>query len=391
MRAGRAAVSPRWARAALALALTPALAPAFTGCAETHYLSEVARGQAAILARREPVDDVLAEPGRLTPGEAERLRLVRRVRAFARERLGLPAGDQYATFVDTGGRPVAYNLSACLPDRFEPRRWRFPIVGEVEYVGYFSRSAAQAEAARLADQGWEVYVHDVSAYSTLGWFSDPVFSPMLRAHPVALAAAVIHELTHAALYVPGNTVFNESLAEFIGDQGARQFFAELARGEDRARVADGEGSEPASDREDSDGIGNNAAALLAEYDDLLADQDLRRAFFDRLYQRLRDLYAAPLPRDEMLAHKEAIIADALRRFEALRPAFHYRLWPPPRPEDLSNAAILLHRRYHADADLFQTAAARHGWDLRATLAFFQSLAEAGEPDIPAAARRALGM
>jgi predicted aminopeptidase len=189
-----------------------------SGC----YLVRQGEGQLTILLGARPISEVLADPD-LDPRARRKLELILEIKEFGERQMGLAASTNYTRYFDTGGRPVSYIVSACRKDRFQPHTWWFPIVGEVPYKGFFRREDAAAEAEELARLGYDVSVGAVAAYSTLGWFPDPVFSTMLDDSEEELASLILHELTHLTLYVPGDTDFNESLATFVGRQGALEF------------------------------------------------------------------------------------------------------------------------------------------------------------------------
>src|SRR5439155_773510 len=167
--------------------------------------------------------ELLARPD-LDPTLRERLELVRAVRTFAAGPLGLRVGQNYATFAELDRDATAYVLSAAHRDRLAPYTWWYPIVGRVPYQGFFDRAAADAAGRRLAARDFDVDVRPAVAFSTLGWFADPLLSTVAQAPPVELADTLIHELFHSTVYVSGDAAFNESAATFAGHRGAIAFF-----------------------------------------------------------------------------------------------------------------------------------------------------------------------
>ncbi len=200
-------------RAALVLLL-----PLLSGC----YILTQAQGQLRMLLNSRKIDELLADPG--VPDKVKlKLLFVREVKDFGEHQLGLARSANYESFYDTQGKPITYIVSASRKDRFQAHLWWFPIVGDVPYKGFFSREDAVAEAQELEKQGLDVAMGTAAAYSTLGYFPDPVLSTMLSYPDEQLAALLLHELTHGTIYLPGGTDFNEGLASFVGWQGALEF------------------------------------------------------------------------------------------------------------------------------------------------------------------------
>jgi predicted aminopeptidase len=200
-------------RPALLLALTM-MSPMLSGC----YLLQAAGGQMQIVARREPIPELLADPA--TP-EALRKRLtyVAAAREFASRELGLPDNESYRSYADVGRPFVVWNVFATPEFSVEPRRWCFPIAGCVVYRGYFSEDNAQDYARGLRLRGDDTSVGGVSAYSTLGHFKDPVLNTMMGWSDAQLAATLFHELAHQVAYVPGDSDFNEAFATVVEETG----------------------------------------------------------------------------------------------------------------------------------------------------------------------------
>ncbi|MFC4728928.1 aminopeptidase [Coralloluteibacterium thermophilus] len=196
----------------------PVLLLAVTGCASLGYYGHLARGQAALLRQRVPIAAVV-DDARADPVLRARLAEVLEARAFAVSHLGLPDNASYTRYVALDRPWVSWAVYAAREFSTQPALRCFPVAGCVPYVGYFSPERARAEAQRLRARGLETWIGGVPAYSTLGWFADPVFSSMLRGGQDELIEIVFHELAHQWLYVRDDTVFNESLASFVGRQG----------------------------------------------------------------------------------------------------------------------------------------------------------------------------
>ncbi|WP_421682965.1 aminopeptidase [Stutzerimonas urumqiensis] len=201
------------------------LALTTSGCST--YYGQLAAGHLRLLTAREPVAEIVADPARDSRLRA-RLAAALDARRFASAQLGLPDNDSYRLYADLDRPYVVWNLFATPAFSVEPIEHCFPIAGCVAYRGYFDQGRARAQAARLALRGLDTDVAGVEAYSTLGWFDDPLLSSMLRRDDQALAALIFHELAHQRLYVEGDTAFNESYASFVAREGLRQW--RVARG-----------------------------------------------------------------------------------------------------------------------------------------------------------------
>ena len=197
------------------------------------YLTQAAWKEASILLRREPIADILARPD-LDPVRADRLRLALAAREFARDELGLSVGDSYSTFVEVDHSAPVHVVSAAYRDRLESHLWRYPIVGRLPYRGFFDRADADAAARSLEADGLDVEVRPAAAFSTLGWFADPLLSSTAAEPPVGLVEIILHELFHATVWRPGDAAFNESAANWMGHRGAIAFFCDDGPGADEA-------------------------------------------------------------------------------------------------------------------------------------------------------------
>lgn len=211
------ALWPSICRATLLLLLL-----SLAGCQSLGYYGQAVQGQWQLLQQRQSLSRLLQDPA-LPEQRRRELELVREVREFARTDLGLDVSGQYDSFVELERPFVVWNVLAAPEFSLQPRRWCFPVAGCVSYRGYFSEASARRYAAALAAQGLDTYVGGVTAYSTLGWFDDPVLSSMLRREQLELVAVLIHELAHAELYIAGDTDFNESFATTVEREGVRRW------------------------------------------------------------------------------------------------------------------------------------------------------------------------
>lgn len=204
------------------------------GCETLGYYTQAVSGHLELTRARQSVTALLGDPD--TPAELrQRLLLTRELLDFAERELSLPASGQYRHYVDLDRDAVVYNVMAAPRFDLEPLRWCFPVAGCVSYRGYFRRSRAEVKARTLAAEGFDVHVGAVAAYSTLGWFQDPLLSTFLWREEAELAELLFHELAHVRVYLPGDTVFNESYATFVGREGARRWLQ--AQGQEDALAA----------------------------------------------------------------------------------------------------------------------------------------------------------
>jgi predicted aminopeptidase len=197
------------------------------GCSSLDYYSQLASGQWRLLHAREPVAEVIADPNS-APALREHLIKSQQARVFASRQLHLPDNPSYRLYVDVGRPYVVWNVFATGAFSLDPVTHCFPVAGCVAYRGYYRQGAARGEAALQRQAGMDVYVSGVETYSTLGWFDDPILSSMLSRGDERMAALIFHELAHQRFYVKDDTEFNESYANFVEQEGARQW--RVARG-----------------------------------------------------------------------------------------------------------------------------------------------------------------
>lgn len=330
---------PRWCLMCASLGVCLGL---LNGC----FLWHVSVGQLRLLSHRQPVEEVLRQ-ATLSEQEQNKLRLIMRVRLFAMEQLGLHVDNSYTTFVDVGGPYVTYNVSAAPKDALRPYVWWFPIVGRVPYKGYFNQDAALRQAHRLEARGYDTYVRGVRAYSTLGYFDDPILSSMLAYPDFALINTIIHELVHRTVWVKGSVSFNESLASFVAAKGVLAYLA-AQHGAD--------------------------APPFRLYQDLQADAEVFQAYMHDVVQRLETLYQGPLSRAEKLRQREQIFAAAASDYPSVLPRMktkRYQRYFERRT--LNNAVLLSFRRYNRDMSFFEREFAAHDGDLRRLIDYFKTL------------------
>jgi len=196
---------------------------------EVNYGLRQAKGQMNIIFKTVPIGEVLNDTT-FPDSLKQRIRLIQEIKQFSVDSLGLKPSTSYQDYYDQKGEPILWVIAACPPYSLENKKWKFPIVGEFGYKGHFEKERALKEIETLKAEDLDVRLAEVSAWSTLGYLSDPILSSMFERNEGSLAALIIHELTHGTLFVKSNLEFNENLADFIGDQGAI-FFLRTKYGE----------------------------------------------------------------------------------------------------------------------------------------------------------------
>ena len=318
------------------------------------YVLRAGYEEAKILTRRQPIDAVIgaADTDARTRGKLE---LVRSVRTFAERELALAVGNSYTTFSRVDSDTLLLVVTAAPKTSFTPYTWWFPIVGRVPYKGYFDPDDALAEARRLDAEGYDTAVRPSGAFSTLGWFNDPMLSTLLAYDDVALAATVIHELTHSTTFIEGRVSFNESFANFVGDVGAAEYFCRL----------EGEAGERCR------------WAQARWHDDLVLGRAL-----ERLVSALQKVY-----RDEGLTHQEKVerrdevirrwreeyASEVVPELQVAYKAFH--------EQPINNASLMGLRLYYERLDLFEDTYRTLGVPLEDAVARMIEAAESS-PDTP---------
>jgi predicted aminopeptidase len=205
----------RTARRVLAGAAAAGL---LASCSTLNYYGQAAQGQLSLLADSRPIEDWLSDPG-TTPSLRMRLATARQIRLYAVQHLALPDNQSYKNYTALSRPYVVWNVVATPELSLEPLQWCFPVAGCVNYRGYYGRDDAQAYARQLRAEGNDVQVGGVTAYSTLGWFNDPLISTFINYPDAELARLIFHELSHQVVYVPGDSQFNESFASAVEEAG----------------------------------------------------------------------------------------------------------------------------------------------------------------------------
>ena len=262
---------------------------ALTGCESLSYYAQAVGGQLALMQRAKPVSEWIADPQTPAPLR-QRLELARRIRDFASRELKLPDNGSYRSYAKLDRPYVVWNVFAAPEFSVKPVQSCFPVAGCVAYRGFFARADAERYAARLRDQGLDVFSYGVPAYSTLGWFDDPLLSTFIRYPEWELARLIFHELAHQELYVKGDTTFNESFAVTVEDEGVRRWLESEGRTNELQAFREAQ----ARHREFVTLIEDARARLARLYAEGLAPSAMRaakRAEFARLEERYAALKA----------------------------------------------------------------------------------------------------
>jgi predicted aminopeptidase len=284
-------------------------------------------GQLHIVWNARPVEEFLNDPS-FPDSLKSRLRFIDHVRAYAIDSLGLKDTENYKTLYDQQGKEVMWVVMACKPFALEPKEWKFPVIGEVPYKGFFDESKATALKEELQAEGWDVIVRNPGGWSTLGWFTDPILSKMLSRSEGDLANLIIHEMSHATIFVKDSIEFNENLATFIGDRGTEKFLI------------------------DRYGVDSESYRTYIEEDkDYLkyVDHMLRGAkCLDSLYKSM----AEDVPAEVKKSRKETLIGNIVQKMDTLSleltktPSLRFRGKLP------NNAYFINFRQYQEKQDIF---------------------------------------
>jgi predicted aminopeptidase len=337
--------SLRWISAAAAVTL-------LAGC-NIGYIGRGAYEEARILWNRKPIPQVIANP-ELAPEIRARLETVLAVRDFDRDQLGLKVGGAYTTVSAVDKGAIVYVVMAAQRDSLVPYEWWFPIVGAVPYRGYFNEGQARALASEMDAKGYDTMVRPAVAFSSLGFFDDPLLSNLLRLDKVELAGVITHELFHRTYFLASNATFDESAANYVGTRGAVEFFKQTE-------------GETAPDTVAARGV---------------YDSDLKFAeFLLQAQAKLLRIYTGDLSNDEKLVRRKIAFEQIKADYAKLKPTLSGLERFDLDKEPLNNAVLINYLIYFHDLANFAALERLNHGDLRTTIARIIEIAKA-HPDDP---------
>jgi predicted aminopeptidase len=278
--------------------------------------------QAELICGARPVEKVVLDP-KLSKHDRDQLLLIAALKRFSVSQMGMLASNNYSTINPKWDHSL-YVVSACKELSFEAHQWKFPFIGRVPYLGHFSEKDAISAENKLKAQGLDTMLRSVAAYSSLGYFNDPIWPQMLRRSIHSLAELILHELAHSTLYFNGRADFNESLANFVGRVGALEF------------------------------IERNYGANSFEYEEAIrynSDDESYSSWMNAVYDRLDSIYTTSQADDEKRKLKTLEITHAKGSFQDL--GFRSQAFRKSQIPELNNAVLIMSRRYNTNQDDFE--------------------------------------
>jgi predicted aminopeptidase len=332
------------------IAVFPLLALSCAACSPT-YVFRAAYEEGKILWRRQPIEEALKKPD-LDPKTRDQFKLVLDVREYARDQLKFNVGGSYASYSFVDRANLSYILMAAPKTDLRPYTWWFLVVGRVPYKGFFSQQDALAEAQEFEKKGYDTFIRTSPAFSTLGWFDDPLLAHLLRYDRVTLAETIFHELFHNTLYVGGAGDFNESMANFVGCRAAILFFR--------------------------DKYGEKSAEHLRAIE-AWKEQVEFSSFISGVGVSLLELYSKNLPEEEKLRQRDMIFSERQKQWPEViagRPNHRYRSFAQTK---MNNAVLANYLLYLKDLDLFESVYEATGKDLARSVMAIRDAVRSGNP------------
>ena len=294
-----------------------------SACSAVGYYAQAVGGHFKLMRARQPIRELLADEG-TEPELREKLQTLVDARSFAAMELLLPDNDSYSTYVQTGRSAVTWNVVAAEEFSVQPKTWCFPVAGCVNYRGYFDRADADAYAKALSQENFDVSVGGASAYSTLGWFDDPVLDTMLRGGDIRYVGTLFHELAHQVLYVKDDSNFNEAYATFVEQIGVRRWLAY-----------------------------RNEASRVPGYDAWLLRVEGFVALLKRTRESLQALFAKDIADDIMRDEKQKVFDTMRAEYQTLKKSWGgYSGYDSWFKRDLNNARLVAVSTYRRNVPAF---------------------------------------
>lgn len=322
-----------------------------TAC-QIGYIAESAYYQADLLRRRVPIKYAL-ENYKLTEDQKAKLELAIEVRKFMKEELGLNTDSNYTRYVHLDRDYVTYVVSASPKDSLTQHNWSFPIVGKMPYKGYFKKESAEEEVKRLEAKNLDTNLRGVSAYSTLGWFEDPILSTMLLYKEHSFVSTLIHETVHANLFIKSEAKFNERMATFLGQLGAEAFYKTRNQVQDYRKIVEQQG-----------------------HDNLMFS-----LFISKEIENLKGWYQENKNNNDLLNLREKQFSEIKERFKnELKPKLQTNQYDWFIDKKLNNALLLLLGLYNSDFSDFEKLADKHQRNFNKVFEQLKTLEKASSPE-----------
>jgi len=325
------------------------VSPSLTGCGNLLYLSKLGWHQSFITFHSVPVQEVLEDQW-VGEEAKEKIHFIQEVKRYGEEKLGLTRTKSYSKYFEVKG-PVLYVITASEKDCLQLYHWNFPITGEVTYKSFFTKGDVLKEQRFLETKGYDTFIQEAGAYSTLGWLKDPIFSSMLQWDEATLANLILHEMTHDTIYFKGQTDFNERIATFVGNQGVIDFLCEKY----------GKGSKEVIE------------AIHCQDDDLLFSQ-----WIDQACQQLSRFYSREISKDEKLRERKELFQHLKEEFMEKMASLKIGGYRNFEKAGINNAVLLAYRRYFHRLEKFEVLYEQFGRDTRRVVEYFKTIRATGD-------------
>ena len=333
-----------------------------SGC-QLGYITKNAFEQMRIIHGQIPIEQALEDP-QLSSEEKRKLRLVHEVRDYSINKLSLKPTKNYSGFYHLNRTSVSYVLSASEKWQLNPYIWSYPLVGKMPYKGYFDEQSARDEKRTLEKMDLDVYLRGVSAYSTLGWFKDPVLSSMLQAKDHDLVNTLIHEMTHSTLYIKNNADFNERMAVFVGNKATEKFYL------------------------DKEGPDSMTFQLIKKENE---DDQVFSEFISQEVRELKQWYSKLSPGERQIDLRDRRLKEIQTRFEnKILPKMKTDSYTKFSTIELNNARILVYRTYMSDLSDFEKLYEKVGQNWIAFFEILKKMEKSKDPEMELKAHLAQG-